>query len=149
MHQRGWESQHAERLSTEDSEEERSSIAVAGVCARAVAHDGRRCQTRARWRPAIVLFAVIGIAAAMANRGSVDYDALSQRLRRKRPHRDAFREEPREDEPLRRAAIIVNPTRFDDLSDIRARIAGVCAAQGWVAPICAETTAEQPGTAQA
>jgi len=98
---------------------------------------------------AIVLFAVIGIAAAMANRGSVDYDALSQRLRRKRPHRDAFREEPREDEPLRRAAIIVNPTRFDDLSDIRARIAGVCGAHGWGAPIWAETTAEQPGTAQA
>jgi hypothetical protein len=80
---------------------------------------------------AVALFAAIGVAAAMANRGAVDYDVLTQRLRRRRPPRDAFREGAAEpDEPPRRAAIIVNPTKFTDLPDVRARIAGVCAAQG-------------------
>ena len=98
---------------------------------------------------AVVLFAAIGVAAAMANRGTGDYDALSQRLRRRRPHRDTFRETPVDDEPPRRAAVIVNPTKFDDLPDVRARIAGVCAANGWGPPIWAETTVAEPGTSQA
>ena len=98
---------------------------------------------------AVVLFAAIGVAAALANRGTGDYDALSQRLRRRRPHRDTFRETPVDDEPPRRAAVIVNPTKFDDLPDVRARIAGVCAANGWGPPIWAETTVAEPGTSQA
>ncbi len=98
---------------------------------------------------AILLFGVIGIAAALGNRGSVDYDALTQRLRRRRPHRDSFREAPTPEEPLRRAAVIVNPTKFVELSDLRARVAGVCAAHGWGQPIWVETTAAEPGTAQA
>ena len=49
---------------------------------------------------AVALFAAIGVAAAMANRGAVDYDVLTQRLRRRRPPRDAFREGAAEpDEP--------------------------------------------------
>ena len=99
---------------------------------------------------AVALFAAIGVAAAMANRGAVDYDVLTQRLRRRRPPRDAFREGAAEpDEPPRRAAIIVNPTKFTDLPDVRARIAGVCAAHGWGPPIWAETTVAEPGTTQA
>ncbi len=99
---------------------------------------------------AVVLFAGIAVAAAMVNQGVVDYDALTQRLRRQRPHRDSFRDTPAvSDEPPRRAAVIVNPTKFDDLPDVRARIAGVCAAHGWGPPIWAETTADEPGTAQA
>ena len=39
---------------------------------------------------ALVLFIVIGIVGAVANRGAVDYDALTERLRGKRPPRDAF-----------------------------------------------------------
>ena len=99
---------------------------------------------------AVVLIAVIGIVATMANRDSGDYDALGGRLRGRRPPRDAFGEREEEDEaPRKRAAIIVNPTKFADVAEVRARIAGVCAAHGWGPPIWSETTIEQPGGEQA
>ena len=98
----------------------------------------------------VVLIAVIGVVATMANRQSGDYDALTGRLRGRRPPRDAFGDRDDEDEtPRKRAAIIVNPTKFTDVSEVRARIAGVCAAHGWGPPIWSETTIEDPGGGQA
>ncbi len=51
--------------------------------------------------------------------------------------------------PLRRAAVIVNPTKFTDLAALRRRITGGCIAEGWGEPIWLETTLSDPGTGQA
>lgn len=51
--------------------------------------------------------------------------------------------------PRRRAAVVVNPTKFTDLAPVRARIDGVCRSLGWDEPLYLETTAEDPGQGQA
>lgn len=53
---------------------------------------------------------------------------------------------------LKRAAVIVNPTKFAGaaaLAGVRARLERVCREQGWDVPLVLETTAEDPGTGQA
>ncbi|MFC7597809.1 diacylglycerol/lipid kinase family protein [Terrabacter sp. GCM10028922] len=71
------------------------------------------------------------------------------RLRRPRPPRDHFRtgEEPRT--PLKRAGVVVNPTKFADLPDLRQRVTSTCLANGWGEPMFYETTIEDPGQGQA
>jgi diacylglycerol kinase family enzyme len=44
--------------------------------------------------------------------------------------------------------VVINPTRFDDLSAVRAQICTVCAELGWAAPLWLETTADDPGLGQ-
>lgn len=51
--------------------------------------------------------------------------------------------------PTRRAAIVVNPTKFDDLAGVRARIGAACVEAGWEAPLWLETSADDPGAGQA
>lgn len=55
---------------------------------------------------------------------------------------------PATDRP-RRVAVVVNPTKFRDLDDVRSRIAKGCADAGWAEPFWAETTVEDPGLGQA
>ena len=46
---------------------------------------------------------------------------------------------------MRRAAVIINPTKFTDLRPIRERITATCRANGWGEPLFLETTAEDTG----
>ena len=59
--------------------------------------------------------------------------------------------EPSTDSPAapRRLAVVVNPTKFKDLEDVRARITTVCTDAGWAEPLWLETTEEDPGVGQA
>jgi diacylglycerol kinase family enzyme len=47
-----------------------------------------------------------------------------------------------------RAAIIVNPTKFDDVDRVRRLATQVCEQHGWAAPLWLETTADDPGAGQ-
>jgi diacylglycerol kinase family enzyme len=84
-------------------------------------------------------------------RRDVVLEATGIARRRRRPHRDDFRPEGSDEDaaPLRRAGIIVNPTKFTDLPAVRARVTATCLAQGWGEPIWLETTISDPGTGQA
>jgi len=81
------------------------------------------------------------IAAAVNNR----------RFGRRRPPRAHFRPEGagRPEVPKRVAAIIVNPTKIDNLDDVRAQVTEGCLSAGWAQPLWVETTAQDPGTSQA
>ena len=50
--------------------------------------------------------------------------------------------------PVPRAAVVVNPTKFDDLRAVRERVTKVCLDEGWAEPLWLETTAEDTGFGQ-
>ncbi|MDQ2755168.1 MAG: diacylglycerol kinase [Actinomycetota bacterium] len=49
----------------------------------------------------------------------------------------------------RRIAVIVNPTKFDDIDKVTGELAEVCAEEGWAEPLVIETTQDDPGVGQA
>jgi diacylglycerol kinase (ATP) len=51
--------------------------------------------------------------------------------------------------PVRRAAVVVNPTKFGDLGRFRSQVAAIMTEQGWAEPMWLETTAADPGEGQA
>ena len=62
------------------------------------------------------------------------------------PQPEPFAAEP-EDRPL--AAVVVNPTKFDDVAPVREQIEKVCRELGWADPLWLETTEDDPGVGQA
>jgi diacylglycerol kinase (ATP) len=46
-------------------------------------------------------------------------------------------------------AVVVNPSHVDDLAQLHAQIAKVCAELGWASPLWLQTTVEDPGGGQA
>jgi len=99
----------------------------------------------------LLLAGAITAASSRGARARVD-QALqaTRRFARRRPHRQHFRPEGAEvaeDKP-RRAAIIINPTKFEDQSAVRRKIAKGCADAGWAEPLFIETTAEDTGEGQ-
>ena len=46
-------------------------------------------------------------------------------------------------------AIVVNPSKFDDLDAVKRRAAALCDEEGWPSPTWYETTVEDPGVGQA
>ena len=72
------------------------------------------------------------------------------RHRRPRPERSSFRRSSKDKgRAERRAAIIINPTKFDDVSLVRAELTQASAQLGWAEPLFLETTVQDPGTGQA
>ncbi|MFK5645911.1 diacylglycerol/lipid kinase family protein [Ornithinimicrobium sp. LYQ121] len=50
--------------------------------------------------------------------------------------------------PTRRAAVVVNPTKFEDLDAVHRHVSEVCRRHGWADPLWLETTAEDTGAGQ-
>ncbi len=82
----------------------------------------------------VCLVVIILLALLLRGRGRSDDRTTPQPA----PHADA-----------RRAAIVVNPTKFDDVDTVRSLVMSVCAQEGWAEPIWLETTKDDPGTGQA
>src|SRR6516162_9557588 len=49
----------------------------------------------------------------------------------------------------RRAAVVANPTKHDDITGLRDTVRSAMAGHGWDEPVWLETTAEEPGASQA
>lgn len=50
---------------------------------------------------------------------------------------------------MKRAAIVVNPTKVKNLRALRDQLESICRDYGWAPPLWFETTVEEPGTTQA
>lgn len=93
---------------------------------------------------AVALLLALGVVA-----GLLRSRAASGSGGRHRPHRDTFRPEDAEPPPPKRAAMVVNPTKFTDVADLEARLTAACLTHGWAEPTFHHTTVEDPGTGQA
>ena len=104
---------------------------------------------------AIGAIAIVSLLAwrVIAASGDTDSQAAGvRRFGRRRPPREHFRPEGAEkstEAPKRVAAVIVNPTKFDNIEAVRAQVTKSCLAAGWDQPLWVETTAQDPGTGQA
>lgn len=80
--------------------------------------------------------------------GGTTYAARRPESRR-RPPRHAFGRDKEAEAPSKRAAIIVNPTKFTDVAAIKRELTATSVRLGWREPLILETTADDPGTGQA
>ena len=100
------------------------------------------------WIVAGIVVLALVIGGFVMNRVAPEVTAPLRR-RRPRPHRGHFRSGEEQETPVRRAAIIINPTKFTDLRPVRERIDTTCRANGWGEPVYLETTADDTGAGQA
>lgn len=100
------------------------------------------------WIVAGIVVLALVIGGVIMNRVAPDATAPLRR-RRPRPPRGHFRSGEEPETPVRRAAVIINPTKFTDVRPIRERITTTCRANGWGEPLFLETTAEDTGAGQA
>jgi diacylglycerol kinase family enzyme len=88
----------------------------------------------------VVLVVVLAVAAA----GLLSLAAIVL-LRRSPKHEPAT---PHHEPGRRRVAVVVNPTKFDDVAAARRQVTSTCTALGWAEPLWLETSAEDPGRGQ-
>ncbi|WP_338749787.1 diacylglycerol/lipid kinase family protein [Janibacter alittae] len=88
---------------------------------------------------------LIGVAVALVLMGP---GVRRRRGAPARPERSTFRRKEEKREP-RRAGIIINPTKFDDLAAVRQELTAASRDLGWMEPLFIETTIDDPGTGQA
>ena len=105
-------------------------------------------------RIAIGAIAVLLLLAWLLRSASGDTIAQAVGVRgfgRRRPPREHFRPvgADKSEAPKRVAAIVVNPTKFDNVDAVRTQVTRGCLAAGWAEPLWVETTAQDPGTGQA
>ena len=101
---------------------------------------------------AIALVLLLALLAATATGERPSHAAPGiRRFGRRRPPREHFRPEGAEKPlvPKSLSAIIVNPTKFDNIDAVREQVTQGCLAAGWDRPLWVETTAKDPGTGQA
>jgi diacylglycerol kinase (ATP) len=90
-----------------------------------------------------VLFAVVGLYLVLSSRDT------GRHTSRERPARESFRTDvdaPRP--PRKRMAVVVNPTKFEDLGEVRAQLARICEEHDWDEPLVLETTQHDVGFGQ-
>ncbi len=91
-----------------------------------------------------VLFALVGLYLVLSSR-----EPRRNGAHRPRPARDSFRAADDEQAPPRKqVAVVVNPTKFDDMDEVRRRLAVVCEDHDWAEPIVLETTEHDVGFGQ-
>jgi diacylglycerol kinase (ATP) len=105
-------------------------------------------------RIAIGAIALLLLLAWLLRSTSGDIGAQAvgvHRFGRRRPPREHFRPDGagNSQAPKRLAAIIVNPTKFDNIAAVQTLVTNGCLAAGWDQPLWIETTAQDPGTGQA
>lgn len=93
---------------------------------------------------AVVLVATLVVIAIL-----LGVNSRPGRHHRSRPHRNSFRSPTGEPPRRKRAAVVVNPTKFDDLAPVSATLQSVAASLDWEPPLITETTKEDPGFGQA
>lgn len=98
---------------------------------------------------AISLTAVLIGGFVLYRQAKTPQGELVRRRLLRRPHRDSFRVHPPELPALKRAAVVVNPTKFDNLASVEQLLTEVCREHGWDTPVFLRTTPEDPGTGQA
>lgn len=103
------------------------------------------------WVWVVVAVAAVAVVAAVVVGRRRGQGLPTRPRRRPRPHRNEFRPEGVTEPPAppKRAAVVVNPTKFTDLEAVRMRVTAVMQAEGLAEPLWMETTVEDPGTGQA
>lgn len=98
---------------------------------------------------AIVIALCLALVAVVVVLVRSGRGTAGRRRDRLRPDRHHFRKGEGEDATPRRAAIIINPTKFADVPATRAELTAASHELGWEEPLFIETTIEDPGTGQA
>ena len=89
---------------------------------------------------------LVAVVVALVLRGPA---AAGARHAASRPERHRFRKDEGSKPAPRRAAIIINPTKFDSVPATRAELTAASRELGWDEPLFIETTIDDPGTGQA